>query len=210
MTAASQVGEPIGRWDREHGTKRATDTVPSTTHNKRALAIQKRGKNKNEEQRPSGTKQGTYATGGRKRGTDVRGRGERLHIVTLCCTPIDRASLVFPTSKPTSRGGYLMYSLISLAALFCVLCVSHEVHESSVIDLPYKAILVFFWSGGRSLALAPEVEEHCLASTAVQRSVFGKRHAGPCRTPTWRYYVLAIDCRYHWLVSIPQSCMSSR
>jgi len=182
MTAASQVGEPIGRWDREQGTKRATDTVPSRTHNKRALAITKRGKTKKEEQRPGGTKQGTYAIGRRKRGTDVGGRGERLHIVTLCCTPLDRASLVFPPSKPTYRGGYLMYSSISLAALSCVSCVSHEVPESSVIDLPYKAILGNFWSGGRSLALAPEVEEHCLASTAVQRSVLAngiQARAGP-------------------------------
>jgi len=29
----------------------------------------------------------------------------------------------------------------------------------------------------------------------VQRIVDGKKHPGPCRTPTWTVYVFAIHCR---------------
>jgi len=72
--------------------------------------------------------------------------------------------------------------------------VFHTVHTSSLIDQPHAACGGEFLSGGHSLARSPQVEQRGLASTFVQRIVFGKLHAGPCTTPIWTKYALKIDC----------------
>ena len=106
---------------------------------------------------------------------------------------------MFPNEKSfiSFHEGYLFHSSfhwLTLIMLVSPHSVSHKVYTSSLIDQPAAACGGKFWIGGHSLARSSEVEQCSLASTFVQRIVFGKRHTGPCTALIWTKYAWNIDC----------------
>jgi len=190
------------------------------THIKRELEKSREGKTNKQEQRYDGTKQETDDIGRRKRGANI-GR-ERLPIRKWKNDKNDTQEITCmdgSTCRHESDAGYS--SLQSSEAVAChsersptvqvsgsfhgnfrsttrATCgialfdwpvflteawqhsSSHRVHKYLVSDWLYRATRGKFWSGGHGVA---------------QRIVLDDRHSGPCRTPTWIVYVLAIHCR---------------